>query len=92
MIEFPDITFDNKISPLLAACYIGKYETVTLLLFNDKIDVNLASFYRGNLDVYSGYTPLMLASFRGYYEILRILLERKADVNKTNSQGILMIT
>lgn len=30
----------------------------------------------------------MVASFKGYYEIVRILLEKKADVNKTNAQGI----
>ena len=29
----------------------------------------------------------MVASFKGYYEIVRILLDRNADVNKTNSQG-----
>ena len=30
----------------------------------------------------------MVTSFKGYYEIIRILLDRKADVNKTNAQGI----
>ena len=34
----------------------------------------------------------MVASFKGYYEIVRILLERRADVNKTNLQGIYVIT
>jgi hypothetical protein len=29
----------------------------------------------------------MVASFKGYYEIVRILLEKKAEVNKTNAQG-----
>ena len=47
LIEDREIQFDKKISPLLAACYIGKYETITLLLGNDKLDVNLASFNRG---------------------------------------------
>jgi hypothetical protein len=47
LIEDREIQFDKKITPLLAACYIGKYETLTLLLSNEKIDVNLASYTRG---------------------------------------------
>lgn len=47
LIEDREIQFDKKITPLLAACYIGKYETLTLLLSNEKLDVNLASFTRG---------------------------------------------
>jgi hypothetical protein len=47
LIEDREIQFDKKISPLLAACYIGKFETLTMILSNEKIDVNLASFTRG---------------------------------------------
>jgi hypothetical protein len=47
LIEDREIQFDKKITPLLAACYIGKYETLTLILSNEKIDVNLASYTRG---------------------------------------------
>jgi hypothetical protein len=78
--EDKDIQFDQKISPLLCACYVGKVETVLLLLNNETIDVNLSSFPEG-------YTPLMVACFKGYYEIVRLLLEKNADVCKTNSLG-----
>lgn len=43
LIEDENIQFDKKISPLLAACFIGKTEMIQLLLHNDEIDVNFES-------------------------------------------------
>jgi ankyrin repeat protein len=34
-----------------------------------------------------GYTPLMVACFKGYYEITRLLLEKNADVKKVTING-----
>ena len=34
-----------------------------------------------------GYTALMYASIRGYYEIVEILLDNKADINATTDLG-----
>jgi len=77
LIEDKEVQFDKFVSPLLAACYIGKIEILNLLLANDKIDVNLASKPEG-------FTPVMVSCFKGYYEFVRILLERNADVNLCN--------
>ena len=41
--EDENIQFDKKISPLLAACFIGKTEAIQLILNNDEIDVNFES-------------------------------------------------
>ena len=38
-----------------------------------------------------GYTPLIVSCFKGYYEIVRILLEKNADINKKNKLGQLPI-
>lgn len=51
-----------------------------MLLDNENIDVDLESFPEK-------YTPLMVACFKGFYEIVRLLLERKANVNKMNRLG-----
>jgi ankyrin repeat protein len=79
-LEDNDIVFDKKITPLLSACYTGKIDTVIMLLMNENIDVNLESQNEG-------YTPLMVACFKGYFEITRLLLERNADVKKVTKSG-----
>jgi len=81
LVEDKEIQFDKYISPLLAACYLRKIEILNLLLANEKIDVNLASKTEG-------FTPIMVACFKGYYEFVRILLERNADVNLCNKLSI----
>jgi ankyrin repeat protein len=80
LVEDSDIQFDQKISPLLCACYIGKIEIVQIILENESVDVNLESYPES-------YTPLMVGCFKGFYEIARILLEKKANVNKSNRMG-----
>ncbi len=78
LVEDKEIQFDKYISPLLAACYLGKIEILNMLLNNDHIDINLASKNEG-------FTPIMVACFKGYYEFVRILLERNADINQCNN-------
>jgi hypothetical protein len=48
-----------------------------ILLENDGIDVDQESYPEN-------YTPLMVACFKGFYEIVKLLLERNANVNKNN--------
>lgn len=74
------ITFDQNISPLLLACFLGKIDIVVALLTNDNINVNLCSEPLK-------YSPLMISCYKGYYEISRMLLERNADINLTNIHG-----
>jgi ankyrin repeat protein len=52
-------------------------EIVKLLLSNTQVDVDLAS-----MD--SGQTPLSVAAMTGNYEILKLLLDAGAEVNKPN--------
>jgi ankyrin repeat protein len=80
LLEDQEIQFDQKITPLLSACYVGKVDIIFLLLSNDYIDVNQQSQPEG-------YTPLMVSCFKGYYEIVKLLLERKAEVSKPNTAG-----
>lgn len=56
LIEDESIQFDKLISPLLAACSIGKIETIQLLLNNDELDVDLESQPEGK-------PPSLLLSF-----------------------------
>jgi ankyrin repeat protein len=48
-----------------------------LLLNNESIDIDLET-------VDSGYTPLCVAAISGNYEILRLLIENGAELNKPN--------
>jgi ankyrin repeat protein len=51
-----------------------------MILENEMIDVDKESHPEG-------YTPLMVACFKGFYEIVRLLLDKKANVNKINRLG-----
>ena len=51
-----------------------------MLLDNEEIDVDMESYPES-------YTPLMVACFKGFYEIVRLLLDKKANVNKLNRLG-----
>ncbi len=45
------------------------------------IDKTLSNGISPNIDIGDGWTPLMLASCNGYYEVVKILIEHGADVN-----------
>ena len=78
--KFLDIKFDKQITPLLLACYIGKIDIFLLLINNDGIDINQASEPEN-------YSPLMISCFKGFYEIVRILLEKNANLTYENKNG-----
>lgn len=76
--EFKDVEIDNQITPLICAASLGRIECVKLLLENDTIDVNLASNA-------SKFTPIGVACATANYEVLKLLLDHGADVNKDAS-------
>lgn len=41
--------FDTLISPLLAACFVGKIEIINLLLTNDFMDIDMESKPAGEI-------------------------------------------
>ena len=75
-----NIHFDHQITPLILSCFIGKLDIFIQIINNDFINVNLPSEP-------NKYSPLMIACFKGYYEIARMLLEKNADVNQKNKDG-----
>ena len=70
-----DVEIDTKITPLILACYLGRLDILKLLLESKTIDIDMASEE-------SGHTALSCSIITGNYEILRILLEAGAEVNK----------
>ena len=48
------------------------------------IKTSLSNGMNPNIDLQDGWTPLMLASFNGHYETVKILTEHGADVNAAN--------
>ncbi|WP_395460150.1 ankyrin repeat domain-containing protein [Wolbachia endosymbiont (group A) of Aporus unicolor] len=78
-----EISFDDTIASeaLSYACRFNQVHVVELLFrYVDKIDIDKA-----NKD---GSTPLVLAAYNGYEEIVRFLIGKKADVNKAHKNGI----
>lgn len=76
--EYNEINLDNKINPLLCASYLGRADIVKYFLQNPGIDVDLAS-------IDAGHTPLTIACLTANYEILQMLIESDAEVNKPNT-------
>lgn len=62
------------------ACYTGKLEIVQILLSNEYINIDMASEPMG-------YTALMISIYQGYYEIVRILLEKGANLDTRTANG-----
>ncbi|KAK0044670.1 serine/threonine-protein phosphatase 6 regulatory ankyrin repeat subunit B [Biomphalaria pfeifferi] len=63
---------------LLSACKKGNTFLVQCLLLCD-VDVNCKDD--------EGNSPLMLCALHGYSDIVRMLIEKRADVNSTNKNG-----
>ena len=77
-IEFPKANIDTKIAPIHLAAFIGKQDLMKLILNNEAIDIDLETET-------SGFTPLCVAAISGNYEILRMLIENGAELNKPNT-------
>src|ERR1700753_832418 len=75
--EFSQVELDNLITPLTLAANLGKVEATKLILENESVDLNL-----GTKDM--GITPLIASFAAGNYEIVKVLIENGADVNKPN--------
>ncbi len=72
---FAEIELDNKISPLICAVYYGRNDMVKMFL-DRTLDIDL------NTQSGIGHTALTVAALRGNYEILHILIDAGAEVNK----------
>lgn len=77
LIDVPENDLDRRLSPLILAAALGRPECAKMILDNPTIDIDLASEE-------TGYTPLATACITGNYDIVRMLLERDAEVNRPN--------
>ena len=68
-------------SDLLIACYFGLTSVVQLLLW-DKPNIDIES-----KDTKYDQTPLLWASENGYVEVVKLLLDKEADINAANKDG-----
>lgn len=75
LVSFSAMPLDKQISPLILASALGRSDAVKFLLSSPTIDLDLASED-------SGLTPLAGACAAGNYEVLKLLLQKDAEVNK----------
>lgn len=69
---------ENKTSPLILACYRGNLEVAQFLIENVK-DIN----YNSDMG-----TALMAATYKNQPQLVKLLLEKKANPNATDANGI----
>ncbi len=72
----PNTLDDRGNSGLMIAAHMGALKVADLLLSQNKVDVNITSK--------NGETALMLAALGGYERLVKTLLAKDADVNKTD--------
>ncbi len=70
-----EIEIDTKITPLICASYLGRYDIVKMILENPNIDIDQESSE-------IGHTPLTAACITGNYEIIKMLIDHGAEINK----------
>jgi ankyrin repeat protein len=68
---------ENKTSPLILACYRGNIEVAKFLIENVK-DIN----YNSDMG-----TALMAATYKNQPELVKLLLDKKANPNLTDANG-----
>jgi len=69
---------DSQITPLTQAAYLGRKNVVDMMLENfTYLDLNMATKE-------NGYTPISGACMAGNFEIVSLLAENGADVNKVD--------
>ncbi|MDP3110592.1 MAG: ankyrin repeat domain-containing protein [Thermodesulfovibrionales bacterium] len=69
------------ISPLATAAYSGQTNIVRELLNNKDIDINEILIGCSMNSPTRGYTPLMCATEKGHIEVVKLLLDKGANVN-----------
>ncbi|CAD0008388.1 ankyrin repeat domain-containing protein [Flavobacterium salmonis] len=69
---------ENKTSPLILACYRGNIEVAKFLIENVK-NIN----YNSDMG-----TALMAATYKNQPQLVKLLLEKKANPNATDTNGI----
>lgn len=80
-----------RVTPLLYACREGHVEVVQLLVRNkSQIDqpTKVMITDPGMEKAFGGEFPLSTSADRGHFDIVRLLLEAGADLNKTNESRI----
>jgi len=71
------------LTPFHKACQYGNYEVVKMFL-ESGVDLNIPA----NTDTsYAGATPLMVAAYGGHENVVKLLLLRGANVNRTSAKG-----
>ena len=90
LITFPSLSFANanseKLIQELSKWSFNKKETVknSIKLIKSGADVN---FQRKR----NGDTPLILASSKGLYEVVKVLLKKGAKINESNNEGMIQL-
>lgn len=74
-------------SPLMIAAYKGQSDVVRELLNNKDVDINEKNKYADTSGYTGGYTPLMCAVENGHIEVVKLLLDKGANVN-INTAGV----
>lgn len=64
---------DEDVKQLLAEVSDGNLDKVRALLLSGKIDLEQGDE--------NGLSPLLMAAYKGHYEIAKLLIEHGADVN-----------
>eukprot|EP01017_Pseudomicrothorax_dubius_P029910 TRINITY_DN3674_c0_g1_i3.p1 TRINITY_DN3674_c0_g1~~TRINITY_DN3674_c0_g1_i3.p1 ORF type:complete len:280 (-),score=62.72 TRINITY_DN3674_c0_g1_i3:182-1021(-) len=90
LVEFPQVEIDSRISPLILASYLGRYDIVKLLLEASESSLLTIGGLATRLDVdlgsaESGFTPLIVACKSGNYDIVKMLLDAGAEPNLPNA-------
>ena len=79
----PDSTDKDAVTNLIAGCYYGSINSIKALLeAGAKVDLSTAKTY---ID-FPGYTALHAAAERGNNDIIKLLLEKNADLEKKNGK------
>lgn len=71
---------DFKYSPLHIACLLGRIDIVHLIFTNKNININIKT------DLLE-YTPLMIAIYKGHFEITKFLLDNHAETSEFSKDG-----
>jgi ankyrin repeat family A protein 2 len=76
--EHPKSNLDVQITPLSQAAYLGRYKIVQILIENfPQLDLDIAT--KDN-----GYTPISAACMGGHFDVMALLAENGADVNRVD--------